>query len=386
MSHFRPKEVLHRARQLENEGQLGEAANEYALLSFYLRRKKRWSDALKMVEKAFVLRPNSGRLHLEKALVLWGLEQKKESLENVEKAVQVGLEKRQLDVYRKVFEKEATASPELQKKFYETWMGLDRTSSIPFLGLAVFAEKEEKWDEAKKHFLAALRISSHDSIVEALAKVLEKKGVDTEIKALESFRNKDIDLTKLVLLLGGKPELEAPVRSVEMPASPLKNLGDLISDLEKELELDTEQSFDNLEPLIQEFRRKSNQVIGSDLQARLDLASAFFEMGRLKEAKSELSLIESDHLLFSHAQHLLGLILMKEGSDIAALGAFQSALRGTGVGTLCWKESIYQLIKLHLKLMDLETASSLSKKLEEFDSHYRDLKRLQEEIKHKLNP
>lgn len=93
MSHFRPKEVLHRAQQLESQGQRSEAANEYALLSYYLRRKKRWADALKMLDKAFPLRPDSGRLHLEKAMILWALENKPEALKCVERAVQLGLEK-----------------------------------------------------------------------------------------------------------------------------------------------------------------------------------------------------------------------------------------------------------------------------------------------------
>jgi len=384
VSHFRPKEVLHRAQQLESQGQRSEAANEYALLSYYLRRKKRWADALKMLDKAFPLRPDSGRLHLEKAMILWALENKPEALKCVERAVQLGLEKKQIEVYRKILEKDASDIPELRKVFFEAWVNLDRTALSPFLALAEFSEKEENWEEAKKHYLAALRISPEDQVLDLLGGVLGKLSQESELKALERFSQKKIDLAHLILLLGGKTELGAKDKPLESAGSALKNLGDLIQDLEKDLELDTEQNFDNIEPLIQEFRRKSHQVIGSDLQARLDLASAFFEMGRFKEAKSELALIESDHLLFSQGQHLLGIILMKEGSEIAALGAFQTALRGSGLGTLCWKETLYQLIKLHLKLMDFTPASTLAKKLEEVDSHYRDLKKIQEEIDSKL--
>jgi len=388
VSHFRPKEVLHRAQELEKDGQKGEAANQYALLSFYLRKKKRWSDALKMVEKASALRPDSGRLNLEKALVLWGLEQPGDALQLIDLAVQVGLEKKQLEVYLKLLQKDSNAAPGVIKKFIESWIAIDRTSPVPFLGLAEFSEKEENWQEAKKLYLSALRIASQEEVVKKLRKVLEHLSLPQEISALEKYQKGTLDLDRLVLLLGGKPPSQADslpetVAPVSDSVYELKDLGELVSELEKELELDTEENFENVEPLIQEFRRKSNQVIGSDLQARLDLASAFFEMGRLKEAKAELALVDSDHLLFSQAQHLLGIILMKEGSDVAALGAFQSALRNAVTGTVFWKETVYQLIKLHLKLKDYPTASALVHKLEQADEQYRDLRALKDQLKNR---
>jgi len=207
VSHFRPKEVLHRAQQLESGGQRGEAANEYALLSYYLRRKKRWSDALKMLDKAFILRPDSGRLHLEKAMILWGLERNSEALNCIERAVQLGLEKKQLEVYRKILEKEAGEIPPLQKAFFETWIHLDRTALSPFLTLARFAEEEENWEEAKKLYLIALRISSEKQVLDLLGRVLEKLSQENELKALKRFSQKEIDLAHLILLLGGKPDL-----------------------------------------------------------------------------------------------------------------------------------------------------------------------------------
>ena len=71
MSHFRPKEVLHRAQQSEKLGKAKEASSDFALVGSYLKKKKRFSDAIVMFDKSIRLTPDSGRLYLEKAICEW---------------------------------------------------------------------------------------------------------------------------------------------------------------------------------------------------------------------------------------------------------------------------------------------------------------------------
>lgn len=385
MSHFRPKEVLHRAQTSEQEGQQREAAKDYASLSVYFRKKNKLADALKMISKAIALNPDSGRLYLEEAACAYALEDETRSAESIQKCIQIGIEKKQLQLYYGHLSKHFQDCSFLKIKFFESWLVLDRTSATPFLGLGEELLATKQWEQAKQLFINGLRVEpDHSVILTKLESLLQDHGNETERDYCKRFREKSLSYEDFVLLLGApasrKAERQDSLQSQEK-SSELKGLGELVSELEKELELDGDEEYENVEPVIQEFLRKSNQVIGSDLQARLDLAFAFLEMGRLREAKLELNYIEPEHVLFGQSQHLLGNILLKEGSDVAALGAFQSALRTSVKGTSFWKETIYQLIKINLKLGDQLNAKKLMDQLEKVDSQYRDLKNLKQSLK-----
>lgn len=385
MSHFRPKEVLHRAQISEKAGQTKEAAKGYALLSVYLRKKTKFLDAEKMISRAISLNPDSGRLYLEEAACFLGLKDESRAAASIQKCIQIGLEKKQLQVYSSHLDKSIPANSWLRQKFFEVWISLDRTSPTPFCGLGEELMEQGKWEEARALFLKGLRVDPDDKqIVMALEKNFTQYGTPVEQEYFQRFLEKSLSYENLIVLIGKSPEVKTPKQmpaKVEKGSSELKELSELISELEKELELNPENEYENIEPVIQEFLRKSNQVIGSDLQARLDLAFAFFEMGRWREAKLELKHIESEHLLFGQAQYLLGVILLQEGSDVAALGSFQSAQRTAVKGTPFWKETLYQLIKVNLKLGDQGTAQKLIEQIEKIDPQYRDLKNLKRSLK-----
>jgi tetratricopeptide (TPR) repeat protein len=388
LSHFRPKEVLHRAQQSEKEGQKKEAARDYALLSVYLRKKNKFSDAGKMISKAIALTPDSGRLYLEEAACLFGLKEESRAGDSLQKCIQLGLEKKQLQVYLDHLNKHMGNCAPLRRRFFELWLSIDRTTGIPFLGLGEELVQESNWGEAKQLFIKGLRVEPENKLLwDSLEAILQKQGNEIEQDYFKRFKEKSLSYEDFVMLIGKPPEKtghgKAEIRSVEK-SSELKELSELVTDLERELELDSDEDYENLEPVIQEFLRKSNQVIGSDLQARLDLAFAFFEMGRFREAKLELNYIEAEHLLFGQAQHLLGNILMKEGSEVAALGAFQSALRTALKGSSFWKETVYQLIKINIKLGDRNNAKKLLEQIEKVDPLYRDLKNLKQNLKQEL--
>jgi len=385
LSHFRPKEVLHRAQKSEKEGQKKEAAKDYALLSVYLRKKNKFSDASKMISKAIALTPDSGRLYLEEAACFFGLKEELQAGESLQKCIQIGLEKKQLQVYLEHLDKYFGSFGFLRRKFFELWLSIDRTSAAPFLGLGKELIQELNWIEAKQLFIKGLRIEpENELLLEALTSVLQEHGNELEQDYFKRFRERKLSYDDFLVLIGTPPEPTAnkkiEPKKVENGAD-LKELSELVTDLERELELDAEEDYEGVEPVIQEFLRKSNQVIGSDLQARLDLAFAFFEMGRFREAKLELNYIEAEHLLFGQAQHLLGTILLKEGSEVAALGAFQSSLRTALKGSSFWKETVYQLIRVNLKLGDQTNAKKLIEQMDKVDSQYRDLKNLKQSLK-----
>jgi len=385
VSHFRPKEVLHRAQKSEKEGLVKEAAKSYALLSVYLRKKNKYPDAEKMIAKAIKLNPDSGRLYLEESACFLGMNDESRASASIQKCVQIGLEKKQLHVYFSHLHKHLTSNSWIRQKFCELWLSIDRTSPTPFLGLGEELLGQGKWQEARDLFLKGLFVEpTNETLLTALVSLMNQHGSPTEQDYLKRFLDKSLSLEQFMVLMGKPTDVknERPKSSREVETAPeLKELGELISELEKELEISSETEYENVEPVIQEFLRKSNQVIGSDLQARLDLAFAFFEMDRLREAKMELNHIQTEHLLFGQAQYLLGTILLQEGSDVAALGAFQSALRSAVKDSAFWKETVYQLVKLNLKLGDLDTAGKFIQQLEKTDPGYRDLKNLRKNVR-----
>jgi len=387
LNHFRPKEVLNRAREAEKAGDVRSAANGYAILSVYLRRKQRFADAKSMIEQAIKLTPKSGRLYLEKSLCEWSLDHAEEAKAAVQKCARLGIENRKLKTYLGYLEHDLLNLPQLREHFFDQWLAIDRTAITPFAGLAQALIAQEKWAQAKIVLLDGLVLSgSNVEVRELLNEVIIKLNNSTESEYWERFKNGEIEVNDLMVLLGSKPRDRnldfQPIDESreEEQRDELKDLSELVEELEKELELDSEDKFENIEPLMVEFRRKSNQVIGSDAQARLDLAHAFFEMGRYREAREELSQIDASNVLFGQAQYQLGNILKSEGSEVAALGAYQTVLRVSAEDSPLWKEAAYQLAKLYFRMGDKQRATDMIFLLEKKDKDYRTLKTLKQQL------
>lgn len=383
MSHFRPKEVLHRAQQSEQEKRFREASSDYALLCVHLRRKDRLSDAQKMIQKAIKLCPESGRFYLERAACEWSLGNSEAAEQSIEQCVRLGLEKRALSTYLDHLKDDLQDFIELRQRFIERWLLIDRTQFLPFLELAFILFEQGKLSEAKSNLLYGLKVSPEEpSLHQLMDLILEQKGNPEEKGFWKRFKNKEITLDELSLLLG--PRTSEKARPLSNPTSELKNLSDLVADLERELELDVADASDNVEALMGEFIRKSSQVLEGDYQARLDLACAFNEMGRRREAKTELEKIEVGHRLFSQAQVLMGNILIQEGSDVAAMGAFQAAIRTSQKGSSEWKEAMYQLIKLQIRFGELKKGYEMATQLYQDDPNYREVRLIRKEIELKF--
>lgn len=381
MSHFRPKEVLHRAQEAEKNGDKKESANNYALLSVYLRRKQRFEDAKKMVDQAILLTPQAGRLFLEKALCEWGLNHPDKAKECVRQCARLGLEKKKLKTYLGYLEKDLATLPTLRECFFDLWLSVDRTGSAPFLGLGKALMEQSKFNEARLIFLDGLAIEQDNTeMIAALEELSRRAGNQSEQEYLLRYKNGELKHQDFLILLGRKQASsfvkEASKPEEEEKSRDLKDLKELVDELEKELELDSDYKFENIEPLVSEFRRKSNQVIGSDAQARLDLACAFQEMGRYRDSKEELSKIDSGHALYPQAQYQMGTILKLEGSELGAVGAFQCVLRMADENSHLWKESVYQLAQLYVRLGDKKHALEMVALLDKKEPNYRTLKAL----------
>lgn len=387
MGHFHPKEVFLRAQSSEEQGNSREAANDYALLSVYFRKKNKIKRAFTMICQAIRLSPDSGRLFLEEAACLWGLNDTEGSKESVKKAVSIGIKQKKLQDYVRVLNKTFQDVPELRNQFYRAWLEVDRTQIDLFDLFSEELLQQKNKEEAQKLILQGLKTEiEHEALRDKLVKWAEAFGSDSEKEIIHQFNQNKIDIDKLMIILGGsvssagKTQLNKSKKSPQnsrMPSateSDLKDLGQLVEELEKKLTFEVKTPFENIEPLMHEFLRRSDQIIGSDPRARIDLAHAFLEMERLAEAKSELAQVEPHHELYDQAKHLLGLVLLQEGRDILALGAFREARRLAKPQSSLWKEVTYQLLKLYCKLNDRISAQKMYEALDEADPHYRELK------------
>jgi len=382
LSHFRPKEVLHRAQQSEKLGKAKEASSDFALVGSYLKKKKRFSDAIVMFDKSIRLTPDSGRLYLEKAICEWLEGARDQALEDVDHCVRIGLEKRNLKPYLSHLKKECEDLPELRRRFFECWLSIDRTHFEPFLELGHHFVGEGHWSKAKTHLLMGLKLDpTNELLIEEMENALNQLGSQEERDYFVRFRGQELSISELATLLGEREVRFEASRSIQ--GNELKGLKELVSELERELDLDSEDRLDDVEPLVREFIRRSDSVVGEDGQSRFDLACAFYEMGRKQEALSELGKISSSSSVFSQALILKGKILVEEGSWVAAMGVYLEAVRATSRETQSWKEALYQLVLLNLKLGDSAVALKNLNELEKVDPSYRDLKTLKKELQPK---
>ncbi|MFM8269713.1 MAG: tetratricopeptide repeat protein, partial [Pseudomonadota bacterium] len=193
MSHFRPKEVLHRAQKSELEGHKKEAAKDYALLSVYFRKKSKFSDAEKMISKAISLTPDSGRLYLEEAICLFELKNTERASESLQKCIQIGIEKKQLQIYQAHLNKHLSEHPSLRQKFFELWLSLDRTTAAPFLGLGIELLQQGQWENAKQLFIKGLKVEpGYEALLSGLEKGFEAYGNETEREYFKRFQEQKL--------------------------------------------------------------------------------------------------------------------------------------------------------------------------------------------------
>jgi tetratricopeptide (TPR) repeat protein len=159
-----------------------------------------------------------------------------------------------------------------------------------------------------------------------------------------------------------------------------KGLGSLISDLERDLQIEIRDPNTELAPLIKEFRRQSESILAGDSQARLDMALAFFEMDLFLEAKDEISKIQKQDPYYVEAQFLLAQLFISEGSELGALEAYQKCFRASVKGSAPYFEALYQLSWTYFRLEDYSNSDFHLEELEKQKPDYRDSRTLRKRL------
>ena len=332
MSTFRPKDILREAREAEEQGRKREASSKYASLGVFLRRRGQFKEAKKLVERAIHLSPESARLYVQRALCEMGLGQDKAARTAIRLFTRRAVRRNKVEAYRPYVEEQLKDFPALREVFYSVLLDIDRTSAEPFLGLARALIDQEKLDGAQKILLDALKTKTAEKeVVELLTGILAARNQTEDLVHLRRYESGDLSMEDLLLLLRGEAAPARREREQEQEPEPQveeeKDLQLLIKELEAKMGLDVDQGLDSVDPLVREFRRKSDVVLAGDTKTRVDMALAFFEMGLIEDARDELRPIPVTDPHYLEAQCLLGEILHSEGSDLGALEVFQNILR-----------------------------------------------------------
>ena len=367
---MRPKEVFQQARLAEETGNSREACEHYASVARFLLKSGKYAESRVVWERAIKLNPDSARLQLGLAASSARMKDEEAARAAVGQFTDLVIRKKQGALYRERMEKDLAKFPELRQLYYEKVLETDRTDPESFIGLARAWMAQEKWEKAQRVLLDALKAKgSADTVLPILRTALEERHLRDGVPHLDRFAQGEISLADLVLLL------QSPVKETRLkPLAEEKTLSKLIQDLEEEIGIDLEEKPDQIEPLLREFRVKSEPVLSSDPKARLDMAMAFREMGLSNAAIEEVRKIGETAKCYYEAQCLLGEIYLSQGSLLAALEVYQLCRRGRDVSSEIRHEALYQLVMIYFQLGDHRQASQVARELEKLSPEYRDLK------------
>lgn len=387
-STFKPKEVLREAQEAEKAGNHKVASNLYATISQYLRRKEKFPEALVTIERAIRLSAESARLYLQKALIASALEQGQEAENAMREFSRLTMRKKRVEEYAHYMEEQLADSPSLRGIFYESLLEIERTSSFAFLGLAKALKEQHSFSKAQSILLEALQTKDRrDEVLSLLKEILLQSRRQDALEFVEKYERGDLAHEDLVSLLGNLPagkkkRKEQTFTSQEMTEE--KNLKTLIEELEKELGIKVNEDRDKVEPLVKEFRQRSEAILGKDGRARLDMALAFHEMGLYADALDTLKEIDPNDPHFLSAQGLAACVHLAEGATLQALEVYQSALRNDQLSEEQRKEFLYQTAEIYRKLGDLESALDVLRRLGKIAPEYRDSHKMKIAIQESL--
>jgi len=372
MTHFSPKQALSEARAEEKKGNKRAAASRFSKVGQYLMRHGRHEDARTILSRVVMLTPESPRPYLLLGVCEINLEHADEAKQWVTQFSRLAVKAKRAEEYVPFLETELKDFPALRQIFYQQLLSLDRTSVHPFLSMAKAMVEQNDLDGAQRTLLDALRTRAEDrDVVTMLRSVLMRRDEEGPLIHLKRFEEGKLERTDLLVLL------QPPSRRTEVPVDEEnKDLKTLIEDLETELGIEPKDSIDRVEPLLNEFRARSEKIIAGDAQARMDLALAYFEMGLTAVAREELQKIPPEHKLYYQAQCLVGEVLLSEGSDLGALETFQRCLRAGTVNDAMALEARYRLIQIYIRLADYGQALTHYRELEKLAPGYRDARAL----------
>ncbi len=304
------------------------------------------------VKKTYASEP--AKIFLAQAICEWERKHEREARHRIQLLARSILRKKRLEEYEGVIERELRSYVSLRQLFYETVASVERNSAIPFLGLARIARSAGDWQQCLRLLADGLRTKDRDSVVlgEIVSIVQEQELKEMEVQC-ERFRAGQLRLDDFCLLLSSqqrKASLESNSDSGQL------ELGQMIQTLVAELGSEPLPAWDKVGPLLAEFRRRADPVIGNHTKSRIDLALAFFEMRLMSAAKDELQQIPEEDPNFGQTLCLLGQIHFEEGALLAAMECYQKCLRDERFKGLIHDEAEYQLIRIYVKLEDFGKA------------------------------
>jgi tetratricopeptide (TPR) repeat protein len=379
MATFRPKEIFQKAREAEEAGRAREAASHYASLSVYLRRRGKLPEALALIQRAISLESHP-RLLLHLALTLELSNDSPAANTALARFVSEVVDKGKVEKYRSIVESTLEGVPRLRQYFYEQVLALDRTGNAAFLGRALSLREQGDMDGALGVLLDALRVDGDETeVLKNLVALLTEQSRFEEVELVERYQLGKIAKADLIVLLSPGGGI-APSEAGETLDALEKPLKDLIQELEREIGFSSPSAEAEIQPLLQEFRKRSNPILGEDAQARLDMALAFFEMGLLREAAEEVDRISESDPLFAQGQAFKGQVLMASGSELAALECYKASLRAFTKSKEVECEALYQISQIYFRLGDLRQAMVTASSLEKKDENYRSVRSLKNRI------
>lgn len=373
------KELLAQAQKAEERGNNREASAKYAALGIYLRKKERFKDAHLFILRAVKLSPSSPRLYVQLALCEELLGNSAAVEQAMARFTKYVLKKRNSKDYRAYLEEHLQPYPRIRRFYYEQMLDLDRTDADYFVALADAHVQEGNPSLAKGTLVDALRTKTSVSrVLNRLKSVLEALHYNDGLRGIKAFEKGELSLDDLITLLLGRVHREEESREAEsfrvQAEEPEKDLHSLIQDLEKDLGVPLEERVDKLTPLIREFRQRSDEVIGSDSKTRMDLASAFFEMGLYQDAREELAEISAEDPEYLQSRVMLSEILYVEESYLGALEVIQGVLRDRAASEEVLMEGKYKLSQIYHRLGDIGQAIRYATELVEEAPDYRGIR------------
>jgi tetratricopeptide (TPR) repeat protein len=164
-----------------------------------------------------------------------------------------------------------------------------------------------------------------------------------------------------------------------------KSLSSMIASLEEQLgeiggAIPQPEPVSDMQPLINEFRRHADTVLGDDEAGRWDLAHALAEMGLNREAMDELKKIPPQSDWYVRALLKTAEILTATESHLGALECLQKVLRHEPQGTSSHSEALYQMASTYMHLGDGDQALRMLDLLEKGNASYRDSRSLRTRI------
>jgi tetratricopeptide (TPR) repeat protein len=375
------KEIAAEAEQAESRGQSREASALYAKAATIYRKEKRPRDAKSLLKKAIALSPQSARLYVQLALVENAIGHDDGAISAMERFTEVTIERGKASEYRPYLEKHLANLPTLRQVFYRGLLKLDRTDASPFLDYAQAAIDKSDWEDAREILVDALKTKSRrEEVIEKLKAVLHALGAQDLERALQSFESGRMPLKDLLSLLGPKPRGKGATRTSADTDPEDESLDSLIERLQGEMGIELRERHDTVRPLVTEFRRRSSKVLKKDTKTRMDLAMAFFDMGLVEDARSELGAVAPSDPQYRQARMLIGEILFQEGSYLEALDIFQQCLREESASEELKREAEYKLVQTYEKLGDGKRALKWAERLEKTSPTYRDIRQLKRQI------